>query len=103
MLIFVSITNEQRAWAGLGGWYFSSLLVYLSWTALYYGNKYYYEAQLENIKKHEAIAAAREEQLKRQRAEADAKIAQLGMLRYPLNTHFQFNTLNTNSAMVKYQ
>jgi two-component system LytT family sensor kinase len=101
---FISITNEQRAWAGFDGWYFSSLLVYMSWTALYYGNKYYYEAQLENTKKRsEAIAIAREEQLKRLSAEADSKNAQLVMLRYQLNPHFLFNTLNNISALVKFQ
>jgi sensor histidine kinase YesM len=100
---FISITSEQGIWADFGGWYFSSFLVYLCWTALYYANKYYYQAQVEQKNSLEAIAAIKEEQLKRLNAEADARNSQLGMLRYQLNPHFLFNTMNTISALVKFQ
>ena len=103
IVTFMGITTEQGIWADFGGWYFSSFLVYLCWTALYYGNKYYYQAQVEHANSLEAIAAIKEEQLKRLSAEADAKNSQLGMLRYQLNPHFLFNTLNTISALVKFQ
>jgi len=93
---FIVITGSGGIWADFGGWYFSSFLVYLCWTALYFGNKYYYQAQV-------AAAATREEQLKRLRAEAEAKNAQLGMLQYQLNPHFLFNTLNSISALVKFK
>jgi len=100
---FIWLTSEQGIWADFGGWYFSSFLVYLCWTALYYGNKYYYQAQVEQKNRLEALAAIKEEQLKRLNAEADARNSQLGMLRYQLNPHFLFNTLNTISALVKFR
>jgi len=70
--------------------------------ALYYGNKYYHQAQLEYEKGQAATAVVRDEQLKRLSAEAEAKNAQLGMLQYQLNPHFLFNTLNSISALVKF-
>ena len=100
---FTLITGSGGIWADFGGWYFSSFLVYLCWVALYYGNKYYYQAELEYAKRKDAAVAVKEEQLKRLNAEADAKSAQLGMLRYQLNPHFLFNTLNTISALVKFE
>lgn len=99
---FMLITGSGGIWADFGGWYFSSFLVYLCWVALYYGNKYYYQAQLEYGKRQRAAAHINEEQLKRLNAEANARNAQLGMLRYQLNPHFLFNTLNTISALVKF-
>ena len=100
---FTLITGSGGIWADFGGWYFSSFLVYLCWVALYYGNKYYYQAQLEYEKGQAAAAVFREEQLKRLSAEAEAKNAQLGMLQYQLNPHFLFNTLNSISALVKFK
>ena len=100
---FTWLTSEEGIWADFGGWYFSSFLVYLCWTALYYGNKYYYQAQVEHSNSLQASAAIKEEQLKRLNAEADARLSQLGMLRYQLNPHFLFNTLNTISALVKFR
>jgi len=100
---FTLITGNGGIWADFGGWYFSSFLVYLCWVALYYGNKYYYQAEMERDKGQAAAAAIREEQLKRLSAEAEAKNAQLGMLQYQLNPHFLFNTLNSISALVKFQ
>lgn len=103
IVTFMWITSEEGIWADFGGWYFSSFLVYLCWSALYYGNKYYYQAQVEQRNRLEAIAAIKEEQLKRLNAEAEAKNSQLGMLQYQLNPHFLFNTLNTISALVKFE
>ena len=100
---FEYLTGETEIWADFGGWHFSSFLVYLCWTALYYGNKYYYQAQLEHRNSLEAAAGIKAEQLKRLSAESDARNAQLGMLRYQLNPHFLFNTLNAISALVKFQ
>ena len=100
---FTMITGSGGIWADFGGWYFSSFLVYLCWVALYYGNKYYYQAQLEYQRTQTVAAEIREEQLKRLSAESDAKNAQLGMLQYQLNPHFLFNTLNSISALVKFR
>ena len=100
---FTLITGFGGIWADFGGWYFSSFLVYLCWVALYYSNKYYYQSELERDKRQAAAVAIKEEQLKRLNAEAEAKSAQLGMLQYQLNPHFLFNTLNSISALVKFE
>jgi len=58
----------------------------LTWTALYFGSKYYDSLRIE-----------RERSL---RAEALAQEAQVKMLRYQLNPHFLFNTLNAISTLI---
>ena len=57
-----------------------------AWTALYYGINYYLllEDQIDQ----------------RERLESQASSAQLAMLRYQLNPHFLFNTLNSISTLV---
>lgn len=60
--------------------------VLLAWSALYFGFNYY-----------EQLQAQREATLK---ASAMAHEAQLQMLRYQLNPHFLFNTLNAISSLV---
>ncbi|HUG46210.1 MAG TPA: histidine kinase [Sphingomicrobium sp.] len=57
-----------------------------AWTALYYGINYY-------ILLEEQIT-------QRERLEGQASSAQLAMLRYQLNPHFLFNTLNSISTLV---
>lgn len=64
----------------------SSMTLLLCWSGLYYGVKFYERLQLE-----------REATLK---ASALAQEAQLKMLRYQLNPHFLFNTLNAISTLV---
>ena len=57
-----------------------------AWAALYYGINYY---------------ILLDEQLtQRERLESQASSAQLAMLRYQLNPHFRFNTLNSISTLV---
>jgi two-component system LytT family sensor kinase len=48
-----------------------------------------------------AKASRREEQLKRLKEEAQSREAQLRMLRYQLNPHFLFNTLNALNSLVR--
>ena len=64
----------------------SSMTLLLCWSGLYYGVKFYERLQLE-----------REATLK---ASTLAQEAQLKMLRYQLNPHFLFNTLNAISTLV---
>ena len=60
--------------------------LFLSWSALYFGIKYWQSKKLEE---ENAI-----------RAESLAKEAELKMLRYQLNPHFLFNSLNSASALI---
>lgn len=60
--------------------------VMLSWSGLYFGIRYYQTLQLEKQKFLTASNKAHEAQLK--------------MLRYQLNPHFLFNTLNAISTLV---
>jgi len=64
----------------------NSSFILLSWTGLYFGIKYY-----------TSLRAERELSLK---ASALAQEAQVKMLRYQLNPHFLFNTLNAISTLI---
>ncbi len=61
--------------------------LFLSWSALYFGIKYWQDRQQQ-----EALVL---------RADALAKEAELRMLRYQLNPHFLFNSLNSVSALIR--
>jgi signal transduction histidine kinase len=71
-------------------WYFRNSLggfyIILCWSGLYFGIKYYQMLQKEKQKALKAASMANEAQLK--------------MLRYQLNPHFLFNTLNAISTLV---
>lgn len=71
---------------GYIGYFGSTLYVLLSWSGLYFG-----------IKLSREIAYEREATLQ---ATAMAHQAQLKMLRYQLNPHFLFNTLNAISTLI---
>jgi two-component system LytT family sensor kinase len=58
----------------------------LVWSALYFGIKYYLLSQEEKQRYLKAVSMAHEAQLK--------------MLRYQLNPHFLFNTLNAISTLI---
>jgi len=70
--------------------YFSAILLDFSllaaWSALYYGIKFY------------LLVEEQRDQLLRLQSQASS--AQLAMLRYQLNPHFLFNTLNSISTLV---
>ncbi len=81
--------DENYAAHGLGQFFAGALIstyLLLSWSALYFGI-YFYES-------------VHRERLATARAEGLAREAQLKMLRYQLNPHFLFNTLNAISTLV---
>ena len=63
-----------------------SFYVMLCWSGLYFGIKYYQRLQDQTEQTLKATAAAHQAQLK--------------MLRYQLNPHFLFNTLNAISTLI---
>lgn len=63
-----------------------SFYIMLCWSGLYFGIKYYQQLQEQTEQTLKAVAAAHEAQLK--------------MLRYQLNPHFLFNTLNAISTLI---
>lgn len=63
-----------------------SFYILLCWSGLYFGIKYYQMLQDQTEKTLKATAAAHQ--------------AQLRMLRYQLNPHFLFNTLNAISTLI---
>ena len=101
MWIFILMTPaEDDLWNEFGGWYFSGIFIFLGWSALYHGVVYYELVQSERQKRLAVAATVRLEKLKRLEAEKSASDARLQMLRYQLNPHFLFNTLNAISAFI---
>jgi len=94
MATFDAMLTAPDIWQDFGGWCFTALLIFGLWAALYY----FMEA-------YTAVAAQREqaeaERLRRIEAESLSRETQMKMLRYQLNPHFLFNTLNSISALVK--
>ena len=64
----------------------SSTYLMLCWMGLYFGVRYYESLQTQRVATLQAAALAQEAQLK--------------MLRYQLNPHFLFNTLNAISTLI---
>lgn len=75
-----------QGWSGYFRGTLSSFYIILCWSGLYFGIKYYRMLLIERDRALAAIANARE--------------AQLRMLRYQLNPHFLFNTLNAISTLI---
>ncbi len=66
---------------------FMVYVIYYAWTTLYFGIKYWMEWQEEKKRSEDAYNLAQK--------------AQLQMLRYQLNPHFLFNSLNSIKALVE--
>jgi two-component sensor histidine kinase len=77
---------EPRSWIGYFGWIGGNIWVVLCWVGLYFGVKNWRHLQLQTQATLQATAMAHQAQLK--------------MLRYQLNPHFLFNTLNAISTLV---
>jgi hypothetical protein len=103
MVLFIRLTREYDLWSDFGGWYFGGIFVFLCWSGFYHGIRYFYLVQSEHAQTKIAEASVVEEHLKRLGAESDAKEAQLKMLRYQLNPHFLFNTLNAINSLIQSQ
>lgn len=101
MLLFIWMADADGLFeSDFGGWFFPGMFVYLSWTLLFYCIHYYQLQQEEHLLAVDLAAQRQEEYLKRLKAETVAKEAQLKMLRYQINPHFLFNTLNTIKGLV---
>lgn len=96
-LIWVFIENElywtlvkngwhPDSWFSRFGGVMGSFYLLLCWSGLYYGIKYYQQLQQQTEQTLKATSAAHQAQLK--------------MLRYQLNPHFLFNTLNAISTLI---
>lgn len=73
-------------WFDFGTWNSASLTILLTWSALYYA----FKASLENMEQRQKAAEAMHL----------AKEAQLKMLRYQLNPHFMFNSINAICTLI---
>lgn len=77
---------QPEYWADYIGGVLGSFYLLLCWSGLYFGIKYYQQLQEQTEQTLRATAAAHQAQLK--------------MLRYQLNPHFLFNTLNAISTLI---
>ncbi|MBV1909509.1 MAG: histidine kinase [Kangiellaceae bacterium] len=78
--------NEAWDMLEFGGWLMFSLTTMFVWTAIFFVMLYNTKLQ----KEHEMLL----------RAQTATKDAQLQMLRYQLNPHFMFNTMNAISTLI---
>lgn len=101
MQLLAWLTDFDSMFDEFGGWYFASLFIFLCWTGLFHGIRYYELQQAEHQSVLQAEAAARDEQIKRIEAQSIARDAQLKMLRYQLNPHFLSNTLNAINSLIE--
>ncbi|MFC3034380.1 sensor histidine kinase [Pseudoalteromonas fenneropenaei] len=76
----------SMTWFDFGTWTSASLTMLSTWTAFYYGIKIY----LDNLEQTQKVAEATHL----------AKESQLKMLRYQLNPHFMFNSINAICTLI---
>lgn len=101
MAAFIWLTEEgDELWGDFGGWYFSGFFIFLCWTAVYYTMRYYRMATEEKDRRLKLLEKSRSEKLKRVSAEKMATESRMQMLRYQLNPHFLFNTLNAVNSLI---
>lgn len=79
-------SRESLSWSLVAAQAFEATIVLIAWSALYFGIKHYETAE---VQRGRALAA-----------EETAREAQLQALRYQLQPHFLFNTLNAISSLV---
>lgn len=86
VVVFQQEWNEAWNMLEFGGWLLFSLTTMFVWTSIFFIMLYNNKLQ----KEHEMLL----------RAQTLAKEAQLEMLRYQLNPHFMFNTMNAISTLI---
>lgn len=86
VIIYQQQWNEAWDMLEFGGWLLFSLATMFVWTSIFFIMLYNTKLQ----KEHEMLL----------RAQTAAKDAQLQMLRYQLNPHFMFNTMNAISTLI---
>jgi len=86
VIVYNQRWNEAWNMLEFGGWFLFSLATMFVWTAIFFIMLYNTKLQ----KEHEKLL----------RAQNEAKDAQLQMLRYQLNPHFMFNTMNAISTLI---
>lgn len=77
---------QAMTWFDVGTWHSASLTILLTWTALYFAFKATFETMEQRQKAAQALDLAKEAQLK--------------MLRYQLNPHFMFNSINAICTLI---
>jgi hypothetical protein len=87
-LIALHLVEPQThiSWPLVASEAFEGAIILVAWSGLYFGIKYYGTVEVQRARLLESEAAARE--------------AQLQALRYQLQPHFLFNTLNAISSLV---
>ncbi|MFT5545596.1 sensor histidine kinase [Rheinheimera aquimaris] len=77
---------QPMTWFDFGTWTSASMTMLATWTAGYYGIKIYLDNAEQRHQAAEALHLAKESQLK--------------MLRYQLNPHFMFNSINAICTLI---
>ena len=95
------LTPADEIWGEFGGWFFASIFIFLCWTGLFHGIRYFELQQSEHNIMLTAEAATRKEHIKRIEAQSVARDAKIKMLRYQLNPHFLYNTLNAINSLIE--